>query len=77
MQKVQATGNAGSSPPPTFSFTKLHGNVHPDNNPVFNSYIIPPMMAIGGTQQGGLHPQSQTMHQSATRQPSPGPQQQV
>lgn len=84
MQKAHATGNVGSSPPPVLSSPQLHGNALPNNNTPFNSYNIPPMMQMGigvggqygGTQQGGLQPQSQAMHQSVMRQPSPGPQQQ-
>jgi len=70
MQKAQASGSAGT--PPILSSPQLHAASIQNNNPGFNSYN---MGGHYGASQQGLHPQSQVMHQSVMRHPSPAPQQ--
>lgn len=90
MQKMQATGGAVSPSPPILNSPPLT-NTTPATNANFNPNAYPmqqmPMMQMGmnmgiggagqyaGGQQG-LHPQTQAMHQSVMRHPSPQPQQQ-
>lgn len=89
MQKMQATGGAPSPSPPALHSPQLGSpapaaatNFNP--NP-YNMQQMAPMMQMGmgmnmgvggngqyGSQQG-LHPQTQAMHQSVMRHPSPGP----
>ncbi|KJA27080.1 hypothetical protein HYPSUDRAFT_198379 [Hypholoma sublateritium FD-334 SS-4] len=90
MQKMQATGGAVTPSPPALHSPQLN-NAAPNPNMSYNAnpnpYAMqqtPPMMQMGmamgssgqyGGQQG-LHPQTQAMHQSVMRNPSPGPQHQ-
>jgi len=85
MQKMQATGGAASPSPPVLASPQLQSNSALNTNMGYNpnSYGMQPMMQMGmgmgggqyggGNQQGGL--QTQAMHQSVMRHPSPGPQQ--
>jgi len=89
MQKMQATGGAASPPAPALHSPQLQSNAAANPNTGYNpnGYNMQPMLQMGmgmgmgggqyggGSQQGGLHPQTQAMHQSVMRHPSPGPQQ--
>lgn len=93
MQKMQATGGGASPSPPSLHSPQLPAStISNANNPnfspnIYSSQQMPPMMqmgmgiGIGGGQYSGnqpaLHPQTQAMHQSVMRHPSPGPGQQV
>lgn len=89
MQKMQATGGAVTPSPPAMNSPQLGNNAAPNVNMNYNSnpnpytmQQVPPMMQMGmnmgvGGQYGqqGLHPQTQAMHQSVMRNPSPSPHQ--
>jgi hypothetical protein len=91
MQKMQATGGAVSSPPPSLHSPQLAPSTIAAGSANFNHnpYNLAPIMQMGmgmnmginagaqfGGNQQGLHPQTQAMHQSVMRHPSPGPSQQ-
>jgi len=87
MQKMQATSGAVASPPPSLHSPQLPPTTIAAGSANFNPnpYNLAPMMQMGmginvggqfsGNQQG-LHQQTQAMHQSVMRHPSPGPSQQ-
>jgi len=85
MQKMQATGGAVSSPPPSLHSPQLAPSTVAAGSANFNPnpYNLAPIMQmgmginVGGQFSGGLHPQTQAMHQSVMRHPSPGPSQQA
>lgn len=92
MQKMQATGAVASPSPPSLHSPQLAASGIPSANTNFTAspYLqqMAPMMQMGmgmnaglgvsgqyGGQQG-LHPQTQAMHQSVMRHPSPNSSQQ-